>query len=375
MHVHAPNTLSAASPVQPLASTFLARFTVLVALVLMAMQTACNPFAKKAPELEQLMDADSMAVLWWDVAATPMDWEKIRKTWQQHEPAMRDALGDGFSDSLESAGIQPEDFSKFILVADTLDFSENGDIEEALLSASWILGIDLNGYLAADVLAFAINAQSARTGLTARQSSSESPGFERVDLNDTESDTLRYSIAVFAAETTQLRIGTPERVLRSIHAQPDDRMPMPEPTLAQEPFWFLLNTPEALAAQAREWESALPIDTGMLLSGFESLRIASQWNGQALESVVSLNFESIDGADTAYSILNLAHRFAFKPVLRKSIGDADHFLRSLRLERRGTHVHYRSRLNPEDAAVIQAWAERMNASPVVQFALDLIQTP
>lgn len=375
MHLHASNTHTPTQPAQTLAATIHARCAVLLALVLMAMQTACNPFAPKAPELEQLMDADSMAVLWWDVAATSMDWKKIRETWQRHEPAMRDALGDGLSDSLESAGIQPEDFSKFILVADTLDFSENGDIEQALRSASWILGIDLNGYLTADVLAFALNAQSERTGLTARQSVSESPGFERVDLFDTQSDTLRYSIAVFAAETTQLRIGTPERVLRSIHAQPEDRMAMPEPTLAQEPFWFLLNTPEALAAQAREWESALPIDTGMLFSGFESLRIASQWDGQALESVLSLNFESIDGADTAYSILNLAHRFAFKPALRKTIGEADAFLRSLRLERRGNQVHYRSRINPEDAAVMKAWAERMNASPVVQFALDLIQTP
>ena len=335
--------------------------------------TACDLIEKEAPDIEGVLQADSQISFWSDIDSMPIDWDRARVLWSEYLPKLKAYFGEELLQIIEQSQVQAEDFSKFVVSIDNYDFTSDIDTITAITQTSWMLAVDFNGYLPADLIEFGINSKTVESGYFAKRNGTFSD-FDRIDIHDAKSDRFIFSIAVFTAKTSQIRIGHPDKLNHSILEPAVDPVVAENSLIPEDHLWLHFKVPEELLDEVRQIEDVLPIDTGALLSGFDSVTASYQLTDYALNTLYTLGFEEQESANNAYSILNLSTSFIIKPMLKRSIGDAKHFIKSIQTERNGSGVQYRASINQSDTEAIKAYVEKVEGSPLLSYALDLINS-
>ena len=347
------------------------RLITLSLLVALCLLSGCDLLQKKAPEIESILTVDSQISGFCDIDALPIDWNRAGELWLRYEPSFRKHFGDEWIDNIKSSQIKASDISKMALSVDTFDFASDGDVMETLSQTGWILAVDIHGFLPADLIEFGINSQKEKNGLVAKRNGNWD-AFERIDIYDSSSEQFLLSVAVFSAKTTQLRIGQPGKLEQSILHPSEPTSLSTEKLIPENQAWLNLEIPEELLTEISQMEDLLPIDTGALLSGFRSITTSYQLTDYALNTLLSLGFDNRESADTAFSILSLSNSFLLKPALKKSVGDARHFIKSIDTERNNDSVQYSFSIDQSDTEAIKAAIEKAGSSPLLSYALDLI---
>ena len=344
-----------------------------VAILIAALLSSCALIKKSAPALETALTPEAQISVWCDVDAMPLDWEKAKALWATYAPKLREKYGDDLISTLEQSGLKPEDFSKFVTDIDSFDFTSEADIYSTFNDTSWMLGVDIHGFLPADLIEFGINAKSEKSGLVAKRNGNWKQ-FDRIDIHEANNDRFLLSIAVFTAKTTQIRLGQPGKLERSIVSPSNGSSLDPKKLITANQAWIHVDVPEALMDEIRQIETALPIDTGALLSGFNGITTSFQLTDYALNSLLTFEFDQRESADTAFSILNLSTSFILKPALKRTVGDAKHFISSIHAERNGEWVQYRFSVDQSDTNALRSYVGNVEGSALLSYALDLINS-
>ncbi len=335
--------------------------------------TACDLIEKEAPDIEGILQVDSQISLWCDVDSIPTNWDQARMLWKDYLPKLKSYFGEELLQIIDQSQVQPEDFSKIAVSIDNYDFTSDVDTITAITQTSWMLAVDFNGYIPADLIEFGINSKTVESGYFAKRNGTFSD-FDRIDIHDVKSDRFLFSIAVFTAKTSQIRFGHPDKLEHSILEPAVAPVVGDNSLIPENHLWLHFKVPEELLDEVRQIEDVLPIDTGALLSGFDSVTASYQMTDYALNTLYTLGFDEQESANNAYSILNLSTSFIIKPMLKRSIGDAKHFIKSIQTERNGSGVQYRASINESDTEAIKAYIEKVEGSPLLSYALDLINS-
>lgn len=346
-------------------------FTPIPLLALLLAFSGCDLLDKQAPDIENVLTADSQISGLIDIDALPIDWERASELWTQYEPRFREEFGDEWVEKIKQSQIKANDFSKIVLSVDSFDFTSEADFLANLQNTRWILAVDMHGFLPADLIEFGINSQTNSSGLIAKRNDNWA-SFERIDIYETKQDSFVCSIAVFSAKTTQIRIGQPEKLEKSIVEPAGEFEIAAQKLIPEHQLWMHFEIPEELLAEVSQMENLLPIDTGALLSGFKSVYTSSQVTDYALNSLITFEFDNRESADTAFSILSLSNTFLLKPALKRTVGDAKHFIKSIDAERNQDWVQYRYSIDADDALIIKNAISKEENSALLSYAFDLI---
>jgi hypothetical protein len=331
--------------------------------------SSCNPFKARVPAIESALPPHASLTLWCDIVQLPMQWEAIAERLQASEPWLRSQLGDAVVDALQQSGLSPSDFHKVVFALEAIPTEKNLSSLEWLSTVKWVLGMEIHGFVPADMLVFAINSSGSDTPVRAHHGGEWGP-FERIDIHDASAGTLLFSIAIHSDRISQIRIGHPSTI------EPGLALDAPSATFAGNlpghQLHYQLRMSEQWSESIKQLEATLPIDTGTLLSGFQLTSVAHKWTDYLLHTQVCASFSDIESADTAYSILNLLNRFAIKPSVRKMIPDARDFTQSLSIERSGSQLFYHGSLNEKDTRAVRTYFQEAQHSEWLAFAFDLI---
>lgn len=350
------------------APVFLAAILSLGTLIALS---ACYPFVKKAPAIQQIFTESTDVAFRMDLSEVPIDWDAFE--------AKKESLKSMANETNEFTAIVQEfqlDPREIITIAGcSYELAEYLALDEENRDGppEYVVAIDVDRKIPVDMLVTELN-NNKKLKVTATITGKEE-GFDLVKISDA-SGAYTFRLALFTSSRSQIRIGTETSVMKSLTNPLDYNLVREDMLRPEGQSWAYLKVPEELNENLSEFETILPFEPGVLVSGFKTLVYSLEATETSLESTFSLEFDTEEQANTAFSYLQLGLNFALKPYLRKQTrGESIHFIRSIKNNNVGDLVKLSCSINGEDIDALQNLIDEDNIPPILLPFLDLIKKP
>ena len=345
----------------------------LISLGILIGLSACNPFARKAPAIQQIFSESTDFAFRIDLAEIPIDWNALESQTEALKSKMSPEDEDDLGAILEAFQIDPKEIITIAGCSYGLTDYLAMEEENRSKAPEAIIAVDLNRKISVEKLIAELNNNKKHDVITTIIGKEK--GFDLVKISDAASkDTL--TLAIFAGNQSQMRFGTETAVVKSLGNPTDYALVRDDMLRPEGQSWLYLKIPEELNKNLSQFESLLPFEPGVLISGFETVVYSLEATETSLDSTFSLEFDTEEQANTAFSYLQLGLNFALKPYLRKQIrGRSIPFIRSIRNENIGDLVKLSCSITSEDIDTLQNLIPEEKIPPALLPFLDLIKKP